>query len=205
MGSQKAKHRCVQKIFNTWGVLLLTTYLEIIQKKDPRTLAYALFSIIVEKEHLVIIVEDENERQMYEDIIGEIVETFEMRKPPSSDFKLAPYEIVTKREYYLNWRKFAGKRLIFTDEDKNLICPGIDHLEKIVRELFGGRARDPITKMATRLSDVLTGLEVARSYFLDYKKGKLSEKELLSILRSRFLKQEDLDLAYALLKTLYDP
>jgi len=183
---------------------VLATYLELIQKRGPRALAYAVFSLIAEKEPLVIIVENDDEKQMYEDILEEVVETFEMRKPPSSDIKLAPYEVITKEEYYLNWKKMGGKRLIFTEEDKNLICPGLDHLEKIVNELITGKSRDPVSRLAIRISDILACLEVAKDYFLDYKEGKISEKDFMSLIKSRFPKVEDAEFARAILKTLYD-
>jgi len=175
----------------------------VLNKYGARGLGYAIFSMIVEREPLVIIVNNDEDIELLTFILEEVRDRYEIRKTPTSKYKLANFEIIKKEDYYKNWRAFSGKRLIFIEEDKNLFCPGLDLLERIIEEVVLSKTRDPIGRIAMRVSDVLTSLELAKDYYMQYLEKKIDEKKLMSLLQARFPKKEEADLILEIIKSLF--
>lgn len=178
-------------------------FAELVRKLGARGIGYAILSMIVEREPIVVVVQDDTDKELISILLDEIKSHFELRRSPTSDIKLANFEVITKEEYFKHWKEFAGKRLIFVVDDRNLICPALDYLERIIEEVILSKARDPIGRLAIRLGDVLSPLEVAKDYYEQFKQGKIDAKKLHSMLESRFPKKDDAYLALEILKTLY--
>jgi len=174
-----------------------------VNKYGARGLGYAIFSMIVEKEPIVIITDDSATSEQISILLEEIRDQYELRRSPTSEFKLANFEIITREEYYKRWKELAGKRLIFINEDKYIYCPGLDLLERIIEEIILSKARDPIGRIAIRITDVLSSLEIAKDYYLQYKEGKIDAKKLYSLLEARFPKKEDAHLALEIIRSFY--
>jgi len=176
---------------------------DIVNHYGSRGLGYAIYSMIVEKEPLVIIIDKKEFLEPFTILLEEIHDRYEIRKPPTSEVKLAPFEIVTREEYFKRWREFAGKRLIFIKEDKNIICPGLDLLEKILDEIFLSGSKDPVMRIAIRITDILSSIEIAKEYYREFKKGSMSVKKFYSLLEKRFPKRDDAHLLVEILRSFY--
>lgn len=178
-------------------------FLDLTRRLTNRGVAYAIVSLIVERGDIIIIAPSENDKELLSILLDEIKSNFDLRISPTSDIKLANFEVITIDEYLRNWKQYSGKRLIFVIEDKNLISPPLDHLERIIEETLVSRARDPIRRLAVRISDILMPLDIAKDYYEQYKEGKIDEKKLISLIQSRFPSKDDAQFAFELLKTFY--
>jgi len=181
----------------------LKEFLDLTKRLTNRGVAYAIISLIVERGDIIIVTPSEDDKELLSILLEDIKNNFDLRISPTSELKLANFEVITIDEYLKNWKRYAGKRLIFILEDKNLISPPLDHLERIVEETLVSRSRDPIRRLAVRISDILIPLDVARDYYEQYKEGKIDEKKLISLMQSRFPSKDDAQFALELLKTFY--
>lgn len=194
----------VQFEFNVKLVMgALREFLEFTRRLTNRGVAYAIISLIVERGEITIIAPSEEDKELLSILLEDIKNNFDLRISPTSDIKLANFEVITLDEYYKNWKQYSGRRLIFVFEDKNLICPPLDYLERIVEETLVSRSRDPIRRLAVRISDILMPLEVAKDYYEQFKQGKINEKKLVSLIESRFPSKEDAHFALELLKAFF--
>ncbi len=178
-------------------------FLELTRRLTNRGVAYAIISLIVERGDIIIVAPSKEDKEMLSILLEDIKSHFDLRVSPTSDLKLANFEVITLDEYLKNWKKYAGKRLVFVFEDKNIICPPLDYLERIVEETLVSRTRDPIRRLAVRISDILMPLDVAKDYYEQYKQGKIDEKKLITLIESRFPSKDDVHFAVELLKSFY--
>ncbi len=185
------------------GEVLLREFIDLTKRLTNRGVAYAIISLIVERGDIVIVVPNDDDKELLSILLEDIKSNFDLRISPTSDIKLANFEIITVEEYLKSWKQYSGKRLIFVIEDKNLISPPLDHLERIIEETLVSRSRDPIRRLAVRISDILMPLDIAKDYYEQYKQGKIDEKKLISLIQSRFPSKDDAHFALELLKTFY--
>jgi len=181
----------------------MQNFLASVQKLGFRGLAYAILSLIIEKDSIVVIVPDKTDKELISILLDDIRSRYELRSSPTSDIKLANFEVITRDEYFKHWKKYAGKRLIFVAEDKNIICPALDYIEKIIEETMLSKPRDPLRIIVIRIGDILSPLDVAKEYYMEYKQGRIDAKKFHSLIKSRLPKKEDASLALELLKIFY--
>jgi len=175
--------------------------MRLVDRYTYRGIGYAIFSIIVEREPVVVIVDDDQAKELFSILLEDIWDNYERRKTPTSDIKLANFDVITKEEYFKKWKEYAGKRLVFVYDDRYLFCPGLDILERIVEDIVVSKTRDPIGRLVVRIVDILTSLELARDYYKDFKAGKIDSKKLISTLEKRFPKKDDAHLLIEILRS----
>lgn len=201
------------------------SFFDVISQLQPRGIGYALLSLIVEDvDEVYIIVKDEQQKDVLMDILNEFRDQFESRKSHISTLSLRKFNILTEEEYYSNWEKYVGKRLIFVEKDRNMISTSLDKMALFIEAMWRARARDPIRRIALHIADILVALEVAKEHYLELQKlrkremeeldpkvkKKLSkerdkkQKALISMFEKRFSRKEDADLAYDLIKFMVD-
>jgi len=203
----------------------MMSFFNVIAELQPRGLGYAILSLIVEDTDIVyIIVDNEEEKEILSEILLELKDQFEARRSFSSAISLRDFKVLTADEYYEHWEDYAGKRLIFVKQDRNLKSPPLDKLAIFIESMWRVRSRDPIRRIAMHIVDILLALDVAKEHYRylkeliekemkeeDPKRKKnlakeieRKRKELISMLEKRFSRREDIDLAYELVSYLVD-
>lgn len=215
-----------QRFWHLSEVIIEVSFFDVISRITPRGLSYAILSLIIEREDPVyIIVEDDDEKEVIKDILGELRDTFQARRSVASSINMRNFVVLTEEEYYLHWEDYAGKRLVFAVRDRNLKAPPMDKLAAFIEAMWRARSRDPIRRIVNHIVDILLALDVAKEHYVKLKellerekqetdpkeKKKLlkevdkKRKELLGMLERRFTtRREDIDLAYELVSYLVD-
>ena len=174
----------------------------ILEEIGSRSLAYGIFSLIAEHNEIVVITPNQEIAENISMILEDIISAIDMRLPPSSELSFPSFNIRTLDEYKREWQKYIGKRLIFIEEDRNFIAPIIDHLEFMITEMIESKSRDPIRRIAVRISDIFSSIETARYHYKSVKEGKMDEKEFNSLLTAKFPRKLDAKFALEVLKIL---
>ena len=201
------------------------SFFKIISEIQPRGVGYAILSLLIEVvDEVLIIVLDEDQKEVLRDILMELKDQFESRRSETSQLRLRNFQILTEEEYYSKWEEYVGKRLIFVERDRNLISTSLDKLGLFIESMWRVRARDPIRRIALHMADILVALDVAKEHYVKLKelidkemqeqdpkaKKKLlkeidkKKRELISMFEKRFSRREDIDLAFDLISFLVD-
>ena len=88
-------------------------FLDLTKRLTNRGVAYAIISLIVERGDIIIVTPSEDDKELLSILLEDIKNNFDLRISPTSELKLANFEVITIDEYLKNWKRYAGKRLIF--------------------------------------------------------------------------------------------
>ncbi len=137
--------------------LSTTEILQAFNTMKPRGLAYFIVCYALESSKVLYFIVNNNlEKRVIESLLNKIREIIKEHSFPS-------FNILTCEEYYRSWRNLSGEKLIFL-EDKNLVSPCMDFLEKRLKKVTSDlrvsalfSSTDPIILMAETLrKDILT-------------------------------------------------